>query len=126
LQGGFIRGKGPGGTFDAELVGTGKPVNGDLYSEIIAVVPNKKYTFSVWADPSGFAVGRPILMVVNTNRNIGYGPQFHFSGAAGRFAGTVTIPKDVTNVRVDVSCAGGTIAKGRKFKVSQPVFTPAQ
>jgi len=120
LQGGFILEKGGHG---AELIGSGSASKADIYSRIITVVPTRKYTFSVWADPSRFTKGKPILMFVSRSRSVAYGPQFHFSGAAGRFSGTVIIPKDITQVRLDVSCAGGTIAEGQKFKLSQPVLS---
>ncbi len=124
LQGGFTLGKaGQIGPVDAELAGTGTATSADLYSAIITVMPARKYTFSVWADASRFTKGRPILMVTSPSRNAAYGPQFAFSGSAGRFSGTISIPNGVTRVRLDVSSAGGTIAKGQKFKVSRPMFS---
>ena len=123
LDGGFALGSvTKAGKAVAELTGTGLPTGADMYSGVISVTPGATYTFSVWADPSRFSKNKPILMVMKPSRDVVYGYEFHFSGPAGRFYGTVTIPKDVTQVRLDVGGAGATIAKKQKFRVSQPVF----
>ncbi|HET9393796.1 MAG TPA: hypothetical protein VFO29_09810 [Candidatus Rubrimentiphilum sp.] len=122
LDGGFVLRPVAKGGKEAELTGTGVPTGADIYSGVITVKPGAKYTFSVWADPSHFSKSPPMLMVMKPSRDVAYGVEFHFSGAPGRFKGTVTIPNDVTQVRLDVGGAGGTLAKKQKFRVSQPVF----
>lgn len=113
------------GNIFGEVDGTGAPQSADMYTSPIPVVGGKSYTLSLWADPSHFVVGKPVIIATSLDRFTAYGPQFQLSGPPGRFSGTVTIPSGVTAVRMDVSTAGATLPKGQKFVVAQPAFGPA-